>query len=132
VDVTRRKRTTRVVLPALLLIALLAATTPFAHAHFFTASPKVTIQRVGKRFYGRIKSRYPGCKQDRKVRLVRVREGISDRVVATTRTGPRGKWSIRRRRPQGSYYAVIPRKRKRYYRHGHTCRRDRSRATRRR
>jgi hypothetical protein len=119
-------------LVGVLLGGVLFMDLPSAGAHFFTASPKVTIHRVGKRFYGRIKSRYPGCKQDRKVRLVRVREGISDRVVATTRTGPRGRWSIRRRRPRGSYYAVIERKRKRYYRHGHTCRKDRSRATRRR
>lgn len=136
---TTRIRSIRV-LVALLITALVAGAVIIASrgpglevspAHFFQARPQVTIHRDGKVFSGRIKSKRARCKAGRRVTLVKVRKGISDKIVARTRTGPRGRWKIRRPRPRGRFYAVIPRKQGSGYGHRHLCRKDRSRTTRR-
>jgi hypothetical protein len=136
---TPKIRIVRVV--ATLLIAAVMATAvvlgsrgrglQFSPAHFFQARPQVTIHRDGKVFSGRIKSRRPRCKANRRVTLVKSRRGISDKIVGRTRTGPRGRWRIRRPRPRGRFYAVIPRKQGSGYGHRHLCRKDRSRRTKR-
>jgi hypothetical protein len=102
-----------------------------ATAHRFDADPAVTIHIKKRKFYGRIKSGFGKCKRNRRVSLIRARPGISDLIVARTRTGSQGRWRVeRRRRPRGRFYARIYRKHKRSYGHSHRCRRDRSRTIR--
>jgi hypothetical protein len=102
-----------------------------AKAHRFVAEPQVTIHRIGKKFYGRIKTKRGKCRRHRRVTLIKARRGISDVILARDRTNRKGRWKIkRRRRPQGRFYAVISKRVRSNYGHFHKCRRDRSRTLR--
>jgi hypothetical protein len=100
----------------------------YAPAHRFTANPAVRINYKKKTFFGRIASRRARCRRNRRVTLIKARRGISDLIVARTRTGRRGRWRVeRRRRPHGRFYARIYRRVPRSYGHVHRCRADESR-----
>jgi hypothetical protein len=126
---------------AALMTAILLGSTVFSTARYLGwgvagAHERKTRTVAGinysqKRFFGRVNSRRPRCERRRRVALIKERKGISDRVVATTRSNRRGRWSIRvKRRPRGRFYVVVARRaRTTGYAPGphlHVCRRDRS------
>jgi hypothetical protein len=127
----RTQQRLSVALAAILLLGLAPLGWQVAEAHTFTASPSVKIHVKGRRFYGRVRSAHLACKRHRRVTVVRARRVLSDIIVDRTRTGLLGRWHILRpRKPNGRFYALIPRKVVRKYGHLHVCRADRSRTIR--
>jgi hypothetical protein len=106
-----------------------------ATAHSFVASPSLSIGKVpagatspGERIviFGKIRTGRPFCKEDRRVRLFRVRPG-ADRLLATDRSDSEGEYgfALRPRRDQ-RVYTRIGRLSRMSYGHSHVCRSARS------
>jgi hypothetical protein len=131
----RRTTRTEAALSALLLAAVVVVSTETAEAHAVRAASKVGInygKKPGPRkgwFFGRVKAPTAPftCRGARSVRVIKIRRGISDLIVGTARTGPRGWWKLRRPTAGGRFYATAVRKERARYLHYHLCRKDRSR-----
>jgi hypothetical protein len=106
-----------------------------AAAHNFVASPSLSIGKVpagatspGERIiiFGKVRSGRLFCRNDRVVRLFRVRRG-PDRLLATDRSDREGEYrfGLRPRRDQ-RVYTRIGRLSRITYQHSHVCRKARS------
>jgi hypothetical protein len=122
----------------LLLLGVAAVGLAFAvtaAAHNFVASPSLSIGKVpagatsrGERIviFGKIHTRRTFCKDDRRVRLFRVRPG-ADRLIAIDRSDAEGEYgfALRPRRDK-RVYTRIGRLVHTSYGHSHVCRAARS------
>ena len=123
-------RTVRRKVSSGLLIAVLALAIPMSligRAHTFRSDTRVTIRygNVANAFRGHVFSGREFCRENRTVRLFKVRQG-PDFFVGTDQTNQSGDWRIPRANPHGNFYARAPRKVSSGYNHSHTCLRDRS------
>jgi hypothetical protein len=129
----RRLPVKRLLLAGVAAVGLGVAGT--AAGHPFTASPSLTISKVpagatspGERIvvFGKIRTGRAFCKNDRRVRLFRVRPG-ADRLIATDRSDAEGEYgfALRPRRDQ-RVYTRIGRLERHTYAHDHVCRAARS------
>jgi hypothetical protein len=100
-----------------------------SHAHVVRARSKVGINYgyPKKRFYGRVRSWAKVCRRYRTIRIIKVRKGISDLIVRSVKTGPRGRWKVRAPSAQGRFYTRTIRNIRSPYGHYHRCRGDTSR-----
>ena len=124
----------RLLLP--IVAALSLALAAIAGAHVFSAAPSLSIGKVpagatspGARIivFGKVHSGRTFCREDRVVRLFRVRPG-ADRLLATDLTDREGEYSFQRR-PGGDQrvYTRVGSRMETSYGHSHQCAADRSR-----
>ena len=73
--------------------------------------PSTTTLKVnGNKFTGKVKSRHANCRRGRSVLLKKEKPG-KDKTVGKDRTNRRGRYSIKERNPNGTYYTVAKTKR---------------------
>lgn len=124
------KRLILVVVAAVTLV--LVAT---AAAHTFVTSPNISIKKsptgktkAGKKVlvYGKVSSSHKTCKDNRNVKLFRVRQG-SDKLLAKDRSDADGEYGFARHpNKTQTVYTKIASKHKVSYPHDHKCRKARS------
>lgn len=77
-------------------------------AQTYRVSSKITLNRNGNRWSGRVTSEDALCTANRSVKLKKVRDG-RDKIVGTTTTDETGAYSLRYKAGEGRYYAQADR-----------------------
>ena len=75
-----------------------------------TFNTKVSISEKYPAFHGQVKSGSDACRIDREVSVYRIRYNQPDKLLGTTRTGPKGNWRFRVSLITSAYYAYAERK----------------------
>jgi len=75
-----------------------------------TFNTKVSISEKYPAFHGQVKSGSAACRIDREVSVYRIRYNQPDKLLGTTRTGPKGNWKFKVSLITSAYYAYAERK----------------------
>ena len=100
-------------LPALIVVAVIAALLPASTASGASYSTKVIVSLKFPAFHGKLKSSRGACATNRTVKLFRKKPG-RDKLLGTDRSNAKAKWAIpigkKRLKSGASFYAKAPAK----------------------